>query len=242
MSQTEFDYEKYAADFAEQSPRAIMELALETFEDIAISFSGAEDVVLVDLASKIKSGVSVFCLDTGRLHAETYQFIERVREHYSIEIEVLFPDAEMVQQLVKSKGLYSFYQDGHQECCGIRKVVPLKRKLETLQAWVTGQRRDQSPDTRNAVPVIQKDGAFSTADKTMIKFNPLANWSSAKVWEYIRVNDVPYNSLHEKGYISIGCEPCTRPILPGQHERQGRWWWEEATKKECGLHADNLKD
>ena len=242
MSQAEFDYEKYAVDLAEESPRAIMELALESFDNIAISFSGAEDVVLIDIASRIRPDVSVFCLDTGRLHAETYQFIERVREHYGLEIEILFPDADMVQQLVKAKGLYSFYQDGHQECCGIRKVVPLKRKLESLDAWVTGQRRDQSPDTRNAVPVVQKDAAFSSADKTVIKFNPLANWTSAKVWDYIRVNDVPYNSLHEKGYISIGCEPCTRAVLPGQHERQGRWWWEEATKKECGLHADNLKD
>ncbi len=242
MSQAEFDYEKYAVALAEESPRAIMELALESFDNIAISFSGAEDVVLIDIASRIRPDVSVFCLDTGRLHAETYQFIERVREHYGLEIEILFPDADMVQQLVKAKGLYSFYQDGHQECCGIRKVVPLKRKLESLDAWVTGQRRDQSPDTRNAVPVVQKDAAFSSADKTVIKFNPLANWTSAKVWDYIRVNDVPYNSLHEKGYISIGCEPCTRAVLPGQHERQGRWWWEEATKKECGLHADNLKD
>ena len=170
MSQTDFDIEKYASEFAEQSPR-----------------------ILIDIASKIRPDIKVFCLDTGRLHAETYRFIDRVREHYGINIDVLFPDSDAVRQLVKNKGLFSFYHDGHQECCGIRKVLPLKRKLTTLDAWITGQRRDQSPDTRNNVPVIQKDNAFSTADKTLVKFNPLANWSSDKVWEYIRGNDVPYN-------------------------------------------------
>lgn len=242
MSQTDFDIDTYVGEYAEKSPRAILELALEKFDRIAISFSGAEDVTLIDIASKIKPDVQVFCLDTGRLHAETYRFIDRVREHYGVTVEVLFPDADAVQQLVTDKGLFSFYRDGHQECCGVRKVLPLKRKLETLDAWITGQRRDQSPDTRNNVPVIQKDNAFSTADKTLVKFNPLANWSSDKVWEYIRGNDVPYNELHEKGYTSIGCEPCTRPVLPGQHERMGRWWWEEATRKECGLHAANTKE
>lgn len=242
MSHATFDYVKLAEEYAEQSPRSIMELALENFDRVAISFSGAEDVTLIDIATRIKPDIDVFCLDTGRLHAETYRFIERVREHYRIDIDILFPDAAAVQDLVSAKGLYSFYRDGHQECCGIRKVLPLKRKLDTLDAWITGQRKDQSPDTRNAVPVLQRDGAFSTADKTLFKFNPLANWSSNKVWEYIRGNDVPYNELHEKGYISIGCEPCTRAVLPGQHERQGRWWWEEATRKECGLHADNVKE
>ncbi len=241
MSKTDFDIDKYVSEYAEQSPRAIMELALDCFDNVAISFSGAEDVALIDIAARINPNVQVFCLDTGRLHAATYRFIDRVREHYGIDIEVLFPDANAVQELVASKGLFSFYRDGHQECCGIRKVLPLKKKLETLDAWITGQRRDQSPDTRNNVPVIQKDNAFSTADKTLVKFNPLANWSSQKVWEYIRGNDVPYNELHEQGFISIGCEPCTRPVLPGQHERMGRWWWEEATQKECGLHADNIK-
>ena len=124
--------------------------------------------------------------------------------------------------------------------CGIRKVNPLRRKLATVDAWITGQRKDQSPGTRNDVPVVQIDDAFSTDEKTLVKFNPLANWSSKEVWDYIRMTEAPYNKLHEKGFVSIGCEPCTRPILPGQHEREGRWWWEEATQKECGLHAGNL--
>ena len=241
MSNIEFNLEQQAQEFADRSPVAILKLALESFDNIAISFSGAEDVVLIDMASKLKSDIQVFSLDTGRLHAETYRFIEQVREHYNINIDVLSPDTDSVQNLVKEKGLFSFYKDGHKECCGIRKVIPLRRKLANLDAWITGQRKDQSPDTRNAVPIIQRDAAFSTSEKELIKFNPLSNWSSEDVWEYIRSNDVPFNSLHQQGYISIGCEPCTRAVLPNQHERAGRWWWEEATQKECGLHEGNLK-
>lgn len=241
MNTLEFNPEQLANEYENQSPESIIELALDNFDNIAISFSGAEDVVLVDMATRVKSDVKVFSLDTGRLHAETYRFLEQVREHYNIEIDVLSPDAKALQELVRTKGLYSFYKDGHKECCGIRKVVPLRRKLGSLDAWITGQRKDQSPGTRDAVPVVEHDGAFSTPDNELIKFNPLANWTSSQVWEYIRSNDVPFNALHEQGYISIGCEPCTRPVLPNQHEREGRWWWEEATQKECGLHTGNLK-
>lgn len=237
MSTLKFNPEQQANEYEDRSPVAIIRLALENFDNIAISFSGAEDVVLIDMATKIKSDVKVFSLDTGRLHSETHRFIEQVREHYNIEIDVLSPDTESVQNLVRTKGLYSFYKDGHKECCGVRKVIPLRRKLATLDCWITGQRKDQSPDTRNAIPVVERDAAFSTAEKQLIKFNPLANWSSAEVWNYIRSNDVPFNALHEQGYISIGCEPCTRAVLPNQHEREGRWWWEEATQKECGLHV-----
>lgn len=240
MSGTEFNTEQKAKELADSSPVAILKSALENFDNIAISFSGAEDVVLIDMASKLKSNIQVFSLDTGRLHAETYRFIEQVREHYNIKIDVLSPDTESVQKLVKEKGLYSFYKDGHKECCGIRKVIPLRRKLLGLDAWITGQRKDQSPDTRNTIPVVERDVAFSTVDKELIKFNPLSNWTSADVWEYIRSNDVPFNPLHQQGYVSIGCEPCTRAVLPNQHERAGRWWWEEATQKECGLHEGNL--
>lgn len=221
-----------------QGPREILERAIEAFgRDLSISFSGAEDVALIDMARRIDPRIRVFSLDTGRLHAETYRFIEVVRKHYNLEIEVLFPDAPAVEALVRTKGLFSFFDDGHLECCGIRKVTPLRRKLETLGAWVTGQRRDQSPNTRADVAVVQIDSAFSSPDRTLVKFNPLANWLSSDVWQYLRDNDVPYNELHLKGFTSIGCEPCTRPILPNQHEREGRWWWEDATKKECGLHG-----
>lgn len=230
------------AELQKKSPREILKYALETHDNIAISFSGAEDVVLVDIASKIRPDINVFTLDTGRLHPETYSFIDRVRNHYNIDIELMFPQAEAVQTLVKEKGLFSFYQDNHQECCGIRKIEPLKRKLATVDAWVTGQRKDQSPGTRMGIPVIQNDAVFAGADRELTKYNPLANWSSEDVWMHIRALEVPYNTLHDQGYISIGCQPCTKPVGPNQHEREGRWWWEDATKKECGLHNENLKD
>lgn len=215
-------------------------MALEEYSSrIGISFSGAEDVVLVDMAAKLGGKFRVFSLDTGRLHPETYQFLDKVREHYGIAIEVFFPRPEAVEKLVREKGLYSFYRDGHKECCDIRKVEPLRRALATFDAWVTGQRRDQSPGTRAQVPVVQLDPTFRNNGHELVKFNPLANWSSRQVWTYIRENNVPFNPLHERGFVSIGCEPCTRAILPGQHEREGRWWWEDATQKECGLHAGN---
>jgi len=221
-----------------QTPQKILKYAISQFDNIAISFSGAEDVALIEMAVNLRKDIPIFCLDTGRLHPETYRFIEKVRKHYSIRIEVLSPDSEAISKLVTAKGLFSFYEDGHNECCGIRKIEPLRKKLLTLDAWITGQRKDQSP-TRAEIPVIQDDKLFARTNEKLTKFNPLANWSSKEVWDYIRMCEAPYNELHDKGYISIGCEPCTRPVGPGQHEREGRWWWEEATKKECGLHVDN---
>ncbi len=224
----------------QQSPQKIIKHALAQFENISISFSGAEDVVLIEMARNYRPDINVFCLDTGRLHPETYRYIEKVRKHYGISIEVISPDGEAVSKLVTEKGLFSFYEDDHKECCGIRKIEPLRKKLSQVDAWITGQRKDQSP-TRAEIPVIQNDTLFARANSTLTKFNPLANWTSKEVWDYIRMCEIPYNELHDKGYISIGCEPCTRPIGPNQHEREGRWWWEDATKKECGLHVDSAK-
>ena len=230
-----------AAQHAQSDPRDILALAIKEYgSDLAISFSGAEDVVLVDMAAKIGGDFRVFSLDTARLHPETYQFLEKVRDHYKRPVEVFFPQPESVQKLVREKGLFSFYRDGHKECCGIRKVEPLTRALRPLKAWVTGQRKDQSPGTRAEVPVVQLDPTFGSPERPLVKFNPIANWTSKQVWTYIRQNNVPYNSLHERGFFSIGCEPCTKAINPGQHEREGRWWWEEETMKECGLHAGNV--
>jgi len=232
----------HAEKYANAHPRDIVDFALTEYPSkLAISFSGAEDVVLVDMASKTGKPFRVFSLDTGRLHPESYQFLDRVRERYGVAIEVFCPQAEALQEFVKAKGLSSFYADGHKECCGVRKVEPLRRALNTLDAWITGQRKDQSPGTRVNVPVIQDDPTFGSPDSPLVKFNPLANWTSRQVWAYISENEVPYNPLHERGFISIGCEPCTRPAHPGQHEREGRWWWEEATMKECGLHAGNVE-
>jgi phosphoadenosine phosphosulfate reductase len=235
------EVQQLAQEYEERSPHAILKLAFDRIEEIALAFSGAEDVALIAMAKKIRPDVPVFCIDTGRLHAETYRFIEKVREHFDLEIEMMFPDAPSVEKLVREKGLFSFYRDGHQECCSIRKVAPLKRKLSSLSGWVTGQRRDQNPDTRARLPVIEVDAASSSGQKTLVKLNPLAAWTGAEVWDYIRAEELPYNELHRRGFASIGCEPCTRAILPGEHERAGRWWWEQAEHKECGLHANNLK-
>jgi len=238
---TDFDIASLQTELAGKSPRVVLRKALTLFENIAISFSGAEDVVLIDMAVAIRKDIPVFCLDTGRLHPETYRFIEKVRKHYLLEIEILTPDRGILDAFVKRKGLFSFYEDGHQECCGIRKVEPLGRKLAGLDAWITGQRKDQSLDTRQHVPEVQIDGTFSSNNHVLLKFNPLTHWRSAHVWDHIEAYQVPFNELHGHGYTSIGCEPCTKPILPNQHERRGRWWWEDETKKECGLHASNVQ-
>jgi phosphoadenosine phosphosulfate reductase len=231
------ELEELAAAHHESEPEAILSLALSRFDDVVVAFSGAEDVVLVELASRLRPGISVFCLDTGRLHPETYRFIDQVRQTYPISLEVLSPDAVLVERLVRSKGLFSFYEEGHTECCDVRKVGPLRRRLASVDAWVTGQRRDQSPDTRGALQVIEEDQAFSTAEHRVVKLNPLAGWSAARVWSYVTERGLPSNELFGRGFRSIGCEPCTRPVLPSQHEREGRWWWELADQKECGIHS-----
>ena len=240
------DYATLNQQLANENAYNVLVQALEAFgDDCAISFSGAEDVLLVEYAHQWAKAngraFRVFSLDTGRLHPQTYRLFQAVEERYGIHIEYCFPEARAVQDLVRAKGLFSFYQDGHQECCEIRKVAPLRRQLGGLKAWITGQRKDQSP-TRGKVPVVQVDPAFKgLGGGELIKWNPLANTTSEDVWMAIRALDVPYNALHEQGFVSIGCEPCTKAILPSQHEREGRWWWEEATKKECGLHKGNLE-
>ena len=238
------DWEGIAHELDLKSPLEIMDHALATFgSDIGIAFSGAEDVALIEYAHLTGRPYRVFSLDTGRLNAETYQVFEAIEKHYNIRIEYTFPDAQETMDLVRTKGMFSFYEDGHGECCRVRKVRPLRRQLTGLKAWITGQRKDQSPGTRMAVPVVQVDPVFEGLDGgpgSLIKYNPLSNVSSSEVWNFLRVMNVPTNKLHECGYISIGCEPCTRPVLPNQLEREGRWWWEDAAAKECGLHSGNV--
>ncbi|KAG4146690.1 hypothetical protein ERO13_D05G174200v2 [Gossypium hirsutum] len=240
------DFDQLAKELNNASPLEIMDKALEKFgNDIAIAFSGAEDVALIEYAKLTGRPFRVFSLDTGRLNPETYRFFDEVEKHYGIRIEYMFPDAVEVQALVRSKGLFSFYEDGHQECCRVRKVRPLRRALKGLRAWITGQRKDQSPGTRSEVPVVQVDPVFEGLDGgygSLLKWNPVANVDGKDIWNFLRAMNVPVNSLHAQGFVSIGCEPCTRPVLPGQHEREGRWWWEDAKAKECGLHKGNLKE
>jgi len=220
-------------------PKEILREVFRLIPNTVLSFSGAEDVILVDMATKILPELAVFTLDTGRLHPETYRFIEKVRTYYDVNIDMLQPDTKQLRKFVKQKGLYSFYEDGHEECCSIRKVEPLRKKLRHYDAWITGQRRDQSPG-RAEVDIIELDREFSNNGHQVVKINPLANWSSEQVWSAIQRSNIAYNELHDRGYVSIGCEPCTRAIKPNEHERAGRWWWEDATIKECGLHPRHI--
>ncbi len=196
---------------------------------------GAEDMVLTDLVAKFAPGISIFSLDTGRLNPETYDLLAKVQETYGakVKLEVYYPQAEVIQLYVEKNGINAFYNsvELRKNCCGIRKVEPLSRALKGKQAWVTGMRRSQSPDRANT-PFEEQDN-----DHGMMKFNPLADWSEKEVWEYLRGNNVPYNELHDKFYPSIGCAPCTRSVAMGEDVRAGRWWWEDASLKECGLHV-----
>ena len=204
---------------------------------LASSF-GAEDMVLLDLIARDGLGISVFTLDTGRLPAQTLELIARSRKHYGIEIEVFTPWPESVDAYVAENGMDGFYDGVEQRkaCCTVRKVEPLKRALAGRRGWITGLRREQS-DTRNAL--VEADRDLATGKW---KFNPLADWTNDDVWQYLRENHVPYTALHDRGYPSIGCEPCTRAIKPGEHPRAGRWWWEhDGARKECGLHAIPVK-
>ncbi len=227
------------ASLLNASPREILATLIPNLGRSALSFSGAEDVVTIEHSIKAITNrdqlPEIFTLDTGRLPPATQRYLEVVRAHYGIKLDLLSPDPDELREFVRSKGLFSFYEDGHTECCGIRKVAPLRRHLANFDAWITGQRRDQSP-TRSEVAIIEIDRTFSTTEHRLIKVNPLANTTSEEVWNTIRLFDIPYNELHDHGYVSIGCEPCTKAIGPNQHEREGRWWWEESTHKECGLH------
>jgi len=226
-----------SVSLADAAPTEIIRWALEKWgTDCAIAFSGAEDVAVVAMAAETGLPFSVFTLDTGRLHAETRAFIAQIQDRYGAPIERIAPDPDALAAFEAEKGLFSFYEDGHEECCALRKVAPLKRVLATKRAWITGLRADQSPDTRDDVPIVQIDPAFAGRQGDLVKVNPLIGWSSAEVWRWLEDNKVPTNPLHAQGFRSIGCEPCTRPVRPDQHEREGRWWWEDSTKKECGLH------
>ncbi len=212
---------------------ATLERVVRDFTPAVFASSlAAEDMVLTDLILKAKLPIKIFSLETGRLHPETLAMLDRVKERYGYEIALYKPQPEAVEAYVAQNGLNAFYDsvEMRRECCRIRKVEPLGRALAGNQAWVTGQRRAQSA-TRTSLMVEEDDPAHF-----MTKFNPLADWSEQDVWDYIRANDVPYNALHDQGYPSIGCAPCTRAIEPGEDVRAGRWWWENPESKECGLH------
>lgn len=212
---------------------ALLQKIADTYQPAALASSlAAEDMVLTDLILRNRLNISIFTLQTGRLHAETLAVADRVREHYGYEITMMHPDPAAVEQYVSNHGLNAFYDsvELRKSCCHIRKVEPLNRALEGKQAWITGQRRAQAA-TRTELAEQEDDTA-----RGMQKFNPLADWTEQDVWDYLRQHEVPYNALHDRGYPSIGCEPCTRAIQPGEDVRAGRWWWENPESKECGLH------
>ncbi len=197
---------------------------------------GAEDSVIIDMMTKINPEARFFTLDTGRLDQETYDVMDQLEKKYNIHFEVMFPDAQEVEEMVRAKGINLFYDspENRRLCCGIRKVHPLKRMLSTLDGWITGIRKDQT-STRESASFLEIDEKYNG----ILKINPLLNWTWEQVWNYIKENNVPYHKLLDKGYPSIGCEPCTRAIKAGEDLRAGRWWWESNENKECGLHMDH---
>jgi phosphoadenosine phosphosulfate reductase len=213
---------------------AILERIARDFTPAVFASSlAAEDMVLTDLILKAELPIAIFSLETGRLHAETLAMIDRVKDTYDYDIALFRPDPLAVERYVTQNGLNAFYEsvEMRKECCRIRKVEPLGRALAGKRAWITGQRRAQSA-TRAELAVQEDDLGHA-----MQKFNPLTDWSEENVWDYLRSNNVPYNALHDRGFPSIGCEPCTRAVQPGEDVRAGRWWWENPESKECGLHV-----
>ena len=232
---SESDVRRWGSEYESKSAEDVLRWALDTFGTrVAISTSfQAEGMVVLDMAHRIDPQVRVFTIDTGRLPQETYDLIDRVRDHYGISLEVYYPDQDELTNMVARHGVNLFYRSVSLRllCCEIRKVNPLKRALANLDAWITGLRRSQS-GTRSGIAKIEVDSAHGG----IVKVNPLADWSQEQVWSYMRANDVPYNALYDKGYTSIGCAPCTRPAQPGEAPRAGRWWWEVGIPKECGIH------
>ena len=220
-----------------KTPQEVLRWALDDLHPrIAMASSfGAEDAAVIDMIMKINPKARIFTLDTGRLNQETYDVMDEIRNKYNTNIEVMFPDHNEVEQMVRVNGMNLFYHSiGNRKlCCGIRKVHPLNRMLSTLDGWITGLRADQTEVRSNATKI-----EIDSQHNDIIKVNPILEWTWEQTWDYIKKNNVPYNKLHDKGFPSIGCEPCTRAIKPGEPLRAGRWWWESDTQKECGLHAD----
>jgi phosphoadenosine phosphosulfate reductase len=228
------DIDSAAAQLKGKTPQEVLTWALGNYEKISLASSfGAEDVALIDMIAKIKPDAHVFTLDTGRLNAETYEVIAKVQQKYpQLQLRIMFPQAEAVEQMVSAKGINLFYDsvENRKQCCYIRKVEPLGRATKGLDAWITGLRRDQTAN-RSTMETVELDG-----DRNIAKINPLIDWTNDQVWEYIHANAVPYNALHDQNFPSIGCAPCTRAVQAGEDLRAGRWWW-EMSNQECGLHV-----
>jgi len=221
-------------ELSKASPEEVIEFFHNIFgEKLALSSSlGAEDQVLTHMYANINEKPNIFTLDTGRLFPETYKLIAATNNKYNIKLKIYFPNTEEVEHMVNNKGIDPFFEsiENRKLCCNIRKLGPLKRAFSGLDAWICGLRRDQAV-TRFATRKVEWDEI-----NNIIKINPLNDWSEEDVWNYIKSNNIPYNELHDKGFPSIGCEPCTRAVKEGEGVRAGRWWWEQPESKECGLH------
>lgn len=215
----------------------LVEISARHPDALFASSLAVEDMLLAHAIFQASLPIAVFTLDTGRLHPETLGMVDKIAERYGVAVQVVHPDSAAVQAHVAAHGSFAFYEsvELRKACCGLRKVEPLRRTLAGHSAWLTGQHRDQSP-TRGHLAESEYDAVFG-----LQKYNPLANWTSARIWEVVRAFGIPYNPLHDQGYPSIGCEPCTRAVRPGEDPRAGRWWWEQSSSKECGLHEANLK-
>jgi thioredoxin-dependent adenylylsulfate APS reductase len=236
---TQIEAAEAAKQLENATPQEVLKWGIEKFGSrlsLASSF-GLEDVVLIDMFTKLDPKARVFTLDTGRLHQETYDVMDKIRDKYGISLEAYFPKNDAVEAIERDHGLNLFYKspDLRILCCNVRKVEPLKRALSTVDAWITGLRREQNP-TRAAIAKVEID-----AGNGIVKLNPLSEWTQDQVWNYIKENEVPFNTLFNAGFTSIGCAPCTRPTKPGEDPRAGRWWWETSAAKECGLHCNAKK-
>jgi phosphoadenosine phosphosulfate reductase len=241
LKPTELQIKKIAKEMEDKSAMEVLEWAINAYAPkIALASSfGAEDVIIIHMMVKInKEKTRIFTLDTGRLNQETYDVMDAIRKKYDIQIEAYFPEQREIEEMVKIKGMNLMYEsvENRKLCCEIRKVHPLNRALSNLDGWITGLRREQAI-TRTNINKLEIDSSHGS----ITKINPLADWTNGMIWDYIHKNNVPYNKLHDSGYPSIGCEPCTRAIHAGEDPRAGRWWWENATQKECGLHWDPTK-
>ena len=227
--------------FQDKSPGELLTWAAKEFPDrIALcSAFGPESIVILHMLTEVELPLRVFTIDTGRLPNETHSLIQRCQDRFKLPIDVYGPDPEEVQEMVREHGINLFYNsvELRELCCKVRKVHPMTRALESLDAWISGLRRDQS-DERKTIQKLELDSVH----EGRLKLNPLANWTESRVWEYISCRSLPYNPLHNRGYRSVGCAPCSRATNPGEDPRAGRWWWERSSLKECGIHTISDSD
>lgn len=227
--------QKLSEELKDKTAQEIINFFINDYEGkVGLATSlGVEDQVLTHMIASIDKSTKIFTLDTGRVFPESYKVLDETNKKYGISVEVYFPKSDKVEEMVNTKGINLFYDsiENRKQCCNVRKIEPLKRALSEIDIWVTGLRKDQSV-TRFFTPLVEWDEA-----NKVIKVNPLLNWSEKQTWSFVKENDVPYNQLHDKGFPSIGCQPCTRAIEEGEDVRAGRWWWELPEHKECGLHV-----